>query len=98
MTFHRTAPKLIAALAVLVALTALPAAAAAPEARNITAQFAGDSLAVDRMQVYEVGGVVIIRGRTYERSAAEAASLRAQVLGYSRIANLIQVLEAPNDA
>src|SRR5688572_21869432 len=98
MTFHRTAPKLAAALAVLVALTALPASAAAPEARNITAQFVGDSLDVDRLQAFEVGGVVILRGRTYDRSAAEAAGLRALVLGYSRVANLIQVLEAPNDA
>lgn len=99
MRTPRPAPALLTVIAVLAALLALPAAAAEPQpqVRNLTAQFAGNGFAVERLQVYEVGGVVILRGRTFDRGAAEAAGLYAQVLGYGRVANLIQVLEAPDD-
>ena len=89
--------KPIAAAIVVSALTFVPASAAAPEARNITAQFVSMTPDIERLQVLEVGGVVVLRGRTYDRSAAEAAARSVQRMGYSRIANLIQILEAPND-
>ena len=89
--------KIIASAALVTALAVVPASAAVPEARNITAQFAANAPDVERLQVFEVGGVVILRGRTYERSAAEAAARTVQAQGYSRIANLIQIIEAPND-
>lgn len=93
----RVASTLSAGLAVLCLLATAPATAAAPEVHNVTAQFADAALAVDDLQVYEVGGVVVLRGRTYDRGVAEAAGRRAQLLGYSRVANLIQVLAAPDD-
>lgn len=86
-----------AVVAVLLALVALPAAAATAEARNITSDFVDTGFAIDRLQAFEVGGIVVLRGRTYDRSVAEAAGIYAQALGYSRVANLIQVLEQPND-
>ena len=98
MTIAPKFTRFIASAALAGALVVLPASAATPEARNITAQFAASTDTVDRLQVYEVGGVVILRGRTYERSAAEAAARQARSLGYTRIANLIQILEAPDDA
>ena len=84
-------------LVVLLTFVTLPAAAASAEARNITSNFADTGFAIDRLQAFEVGGIVVLRGRTYDRSVAEAAGIYAQALGYKRVANLIQVLEQPND-
>ena len=97
MTTPRTARNLFAVLAIALTFIAVPAFAAEPEVRNLTPEFAGNGFAVTRLQVFEVGGVVVLRGRTYDRGAAEAAGLYAKVLGHQRVANLIQVLEAPND-
>ena len=98
MTTPRIAQALTAVLAMLFFVTVVPASAAAPEPpRNITAQFAGASLPVETLQAFEVGGIVVLRGRTPLRSAAEAAGQYAQRLGYTRVANLIQVIESPND-
>jgi len=52
---------------------------------------------LDGLQVYEIGGIVLIRGRAYSKSEAEAAGRFAQSLGYSRVANLIQVVKPPDD-
>lgn len=98
MTIAPKFTKILASAALIGALSILPAAAAAPEARNLTAQFAASAPEIERLQVFEVGGVVILRGRTYERAAAEAAARTVHAQGYSRIANLIQIIEAPNDA
>jgi osmotically-inducible protein OsmY len=97
MTIAPKFTKTIAAAVLLSGLTIVPVSAAAPEARNITAQFASITPDIDRLQVIEVGGVVVLRGRAYDRAAAEAAARSVQRMGYSRIANLIQILEAPND-
>lgn len=97
MTIAPKFTKIIASAALVGALSIVPASAAAPEARNITAQFTASAPDVERLQVFEVGGVVILRGRTYDRGAAEAAARAVQAQGHSRIANLIQIIEAPND-
>ena len=39
-----------------------------------------------------------MRGRAYSKSSAEEAGRYAQSLGYNRVANLIQVVDPPNDA
>lgn len=97
MTTPRIAQALTAVLAMLFLITAVPASAAAPEPLDITAQFADASFSVDRLQAFEVGGIVILRGQTALRSSAEAAGAYAQRLGYTRVANLIQIVESPND-
>lgn len=97
MNARRTAPTLTAVLAVLAFLVTIPATAAEAEVRDLTPQFATSGFAVERLQAFEVGGVVVLRGRTFDPSAAEAATLYARVLGYPRVANLIQISEAPND-
>ena len=50
------------------------------------------------MQVSEVGGIVVIRGRTLDRAKAESAGRIAQSLGYARVANLVQITEPADDA
>ena len=92
------------AVLLLTFILLLPGAASAatrtapPEPANLTPAFvsAGFS-AIDRLQVFEIGGVVLIRGRAYDKLTAEAAGRHALHLGYTRVANLIQIMEPPDD-
>ncbi len=89
---------LTAASLVFITLAASAAERApAPEARNLTGSFAEAGLAIDRLQVYEIGGIVLIRGRAYSKADSEQADRVAQALGYNRIANLVEVIPPPDD-
>jgi osmotically-inducible protein OsmY len=88
-----TTARTVAIAVILIALT--PAAlAAAPQEVDITNQFRTAGVNVDRLQVYEVAGIVILRGRVADKAQAAALSEYASSLGYTRVANLIQI--APN--
>ena len=83
-------------IAALLVLTLTPLARAAePAAVDITPQFS--AVTVDEFQAFEVGGIVILRGRTLDKLQAEEASRIAQTLGYTRVANLIQVTPPADD-
>jgi osmotically-inducible protein OsmY len=88
----RTLPKALA-IAVIVAAISPLLSAAEPEAINLTNAFRSAGANVERLQVYEIAGVVLIRGRVTDKAQAEDVSRLAQSLGYQRIANLIQVVE-----
>jgi osmotically-inducible protein OsmY len=92
--------KLSAALLSLFVAVAVFAAkpASAPQPTDLTPQFRAAGLAIDRLQAFEIGGVVVIRGRSLDRTAAEDAGRFAQSLGYTRIANLVQIVSPPDDA
>lgn len=91
-------PVVIVAVALSTLLfTAAPAVAAPARVNDLTPAFRTAGIQLDRLQVFEVGGVVVLRGRTYDRALAEQAGRHAITLGYSRVANLIQILEAPDD-
>ena len=86
----RTITKAVAISAILMALT--PASlAATPQVTDLTNTFRGAGAAIDRLQVVEIAGIVIIRGRAADKAQAEAVGLHAQNLGYTRVANLIQI-------
>lgn len=86
----RTITKAVAIAAILMVLT--PATlAAAPQTTDLTNTFRGAGAAIDRLQVVEIAGIVIIRGRAADKAQAEAVGLYAQNLGYTRVANLIQI-------
>ena len=89
----RTITNAVAIAAILIAIT--PAAlAATPEANDLTNSFRTAGAAnIDRLQVYEIAGIVIIRGRTPHKAQAEEMSRIAQTLGHGRVANLIQIVE-----
>lgn len=87
-----TITKAAALLAILLAITPI-AAAASPQEVDLTNTFRAAGATVDRLQVYEIAGVVLIRGRVAEKAQAEEVSRIAQTLGYTRVANLIQVNE-----
>jgi osmotically-inducible protein OsmY len=85
------------AIAVLFLVLSPAVLAAPPATTDLTAQFRSAGAAVDRLQVSEIAGIVILRGRVADKEQAEALSRFAASLGYARVANLIQI--APdNDA
>jgi len=87
---------------VLVAALAIPAAALAatpkPQTNDLSTAFRAANLGIDDLRVVEVGGIVVIRGRAVGKANAEAATLMARTLGYERVANLVQIIEPPDDA
>ncbi len=86
-----------AALVTALLVIVLPAARADVDVIDLTPQLQTAGLAVDGIRALEVGGIVILRGRTTNRAIAERAGLLMQSLGYSRVANLIQIVEPPDD-
>lgn len=87
----RTMTRVAVLAAILMALT--PASLAAEQPVNLTQSFMDAGATVDRLQVYQIADIVIIRGRTESKASAEAMSRIAQSLGYSRVANLVQIVE-----
>jgi osmotically-inducible protein OsmY len=93
---NRTA-SIVAVLAAVIILTSPAASAATPQATDLTPQFVNAGLAIDKLQAFEIGGIVVLRGRTGDKLAAEEAGRLAQTLGHLRVANLIQVVAEPDD-
>ncbi len=85
----------IKAVAIASILTVLTpgAVAATPQTTDLTSAFRGANATVDRLQVYEISGIVIIRGRAADKSEAEMLNRYARTLGYMRVANLIQIVK-----
>jgi osmotically-inducible protein OsmY len=81
----------LAAVVLTVSLTPGASGQSRDEARDVTPLFRG-AAAVDRLQVFEIAGVLIIRGRVTDPAQSEAISRYAQGLGYGRVANLIQTV------
>jgi len=77
---------------------AVSALAEPPASRDVTAQFVNASAIIEGFRAIEVGGIVILRGYASDTSSAEQAALVAQTLGYTRVANLIQIDAVPDDA
>lgn len=93
------APTALVVLALTMTLSpAMAAPAATPKATDVTAAFREAGVTLDRLQVVEIGGIVVIRGRAEAKAQAEEAGLVALRLGYPRVANLVQIIEKPDDA
>lgn len=84
--------KAAALVVILMAITPV-VSAASPEAVDLTNTFRAAGATVDRLQVYEISGVVLIRGRVADKAQAEEVGRIATSLGYTRVANLVQVTE-----
>jgi osmotically-inducible protein OsmY len=89
----RTITRAAVVIAFLIAITPVATAASSSEAVDLTNTFRAAGATVDRLQVYEIAGVVLIRGRVADKVQAEEVGRLAQSLGYSRVANLVQVTE-----
>ena len=83
-----------AAVIAMMFLVLAPAALAAqPATTDLTSSFRGVDAAVTGLQVYEIAGIVIIRGRTSDKAEAEKLTGHARTLGYQRVANLVQTVQ-----
>jgi osmotically-inducible protein OsmY len=81
-----------AVLAMFLTVIAPAAFAAAPPTTDLTDTFRGAGAVVNSLQVYELAGIVIIRGSA-DKAQAEILSNYARSLGYQRVANLIQTVQ-----
>jgi len=68
------------------------------DAVNLTAVFVDGGVTIDRLLVYQIGGIVLIRGRTGDPLLAAQAGRFAAGAGYQRVANLIEVVPEIADA
>ena len=82
--------------AVLILSATLPLCAESPKVTDLTPRLLKAGAKVEGLRALEVGGIVVLRGRTEERAEAAKAETLMHGLGYARVANLIQV-EVPAD-
>lgn len=96
----RTTKSTIFGAAIFAALLALPLTAKADDTAtvDITPQLQQSGLDIAHLRGIEVGGIVILRGQAIDVATAAQAAQYATHLGYARVANLIQVVAAPDDA
>ena len=96
------AGRLSAVLLAVLLVAAIPAGARAadssPATVDVTPAIATGVNGISGLSAIEVGNIVVLRGRTTSRDAAEKATTLVQALGYQRVANLIQVIEPADDA
>ena len=85
---------IVASLVVLPSTTKADATATV----DITPQLRQSGLDIDNLRGIEVGGIVILRGRALDAADAARAGVYATQLGYTRVANLIEVAAVPDDA
>ena len=90
----------IRSAAVLAALFVFASYAAAlePAANDITAKFVTAGVEVPDLRAVEVGGIIVLRGNAASPVEAERAGQIARDLGYTRVANLVRVIEPADDA
>jgi osmotically-inducible protein OsmY len=93
----RTITKAAALVSILFVLSPAAFAASAPETVDLTNTFRAAGSTVDRLQVYEISGIVIIRGRAADKAQAEDLNRMATSLGYTRVANLVQIVQDRDD-
>ena len=95
-----TSKRLAVTAALLIALSATVATAgnaSAPQTKELTQAFRDAGVTLPDLHVFEVGGIVLIRGAADDEASAEAVGLVARELGYERVANLIRIIETPDD-
>lgn len=87
-------------LATLLA-AAVPAVVQAAESSSadvdLTPAIAHSVTGIEGLKATEVGDIVVLRGHAVSREAAVNATTLVKALGYTRVANLIQVIEPPDD-
>lgn len=81
-------------LSLVVATIVFPFAAfAQSEPIDLTATFVRNGAVIEDLAAFQIGGIVVIRGKTGDRTRAEEAGRIATTLGYHRVANLIAVVD-----
>lgn len=86
-----------ALLVLFVALLFPVAARAQSEPIDLTATFRSAGVDITDLRVYQISGIVLIRGTSADRGEVENAGTVARNLGYQRVANLIAFAGPAND-
>jgi osmotically-inducible protein OsmY len=68
------------------------------EALDLTGAFRAGGIEIDRLMVFKISGIVLIRGRTSNVAMAARAESLATSLGYRRVANLIEIIPGLADS
>ncbi len=68
------------------------------EAIDLTDVFRAGGIEIDRLMVFKISEVVLIRGRTSDTAMAARADRLAKSLGYRRVANLIEIVPGLADS
>jgi len=89
MIRRSTHPLRPALLALFVASLLPVAASAQSDPVDLTAVFRSSGVDITDLQVYQINGIVLIRGTSSDKTKAENAGIVAKSLGYPRVANLI---------
>jgi osmotically-inducible protein OsmY len=89
--------QLIAAVFAVV-LIAPAAWAVQPETQDVTSSFANSGIVVNGFRAVDVGGILVLRGTAADQAQAEAVTAYAKSLGYTRVANLVRIDQAVDDA
>lgn len=84
--------------AAVISTSALALQPRASDPTDLTPRFRSAALPISDLRAFEIGGIVIIRGRAGDHATAEEAGRMAQKMGYTRVANLVQVVTPPDDA
>jgi osmotically-inducible protein OsmY len=95
----KTINSLSAAVLVAFLTLTLPAMArdSQPPTADITARFADGGFNISGFRALEVGGIVVLRGKTLDAAEVARVADYAHNLGYSRVANVVSLAEAPDD-
>lgn len=67
------------------------------DAVDLTSIFVDGGVTIDRLRVYQIGDIVLIRGRTDDPAMAAEAGRFAVLRGYRRVANLIEIVPGIGD-
>jgi osmotically-inducible protein OsmY len=77
---------------VVLCLLAARTALATEKGTDLTSVFVAGGVDILGLQVFEIDGVVLVRGRTSDIAQADEAIRLAASLGYLRVANLIHIV------
>ena len=93
--------RLSAALAVALLSLTLPAFGvekSSADAADVTARFADGSFNITALRAVEVGGILVLRGKTTDPAEVARVADYAKNLGYQRVANVVSIAEPADDA
>ena len=70
---------------------------AATPSNDVTARFADGGFNISGLRAVEVGGIVVLRGKTIDPAEIARVAEFAHNLGYQRVANVVAIAETPDD-
>ena len=85
------------ALALAFAFVTFVTAPAFAAQSSVESALRSHNIEVSRLQIVEAEGIVIVRGQTSQADHASRIDGIVRSLGYTRVANLVQVVAVPDD-